>query len=760
MNVAGGAMTVASSVAINAADTVAVGGAVVASSASAAAGATGNLIKSAGRAAKEGADRAYITAGALQRQATATLRALPVEDLSDLSVDMETPEGEWFAPQDGWPKELLKPSKQFMLMSGWKTPPEHLTPTAAEAPGLYEGAPAVGELRLEVLAAERLPKMDPGPLGSADPYALILFESNAARTNACRGTRSPRWAAGKSARAFCLPVLCSYSCVYVAIKDSDDLSADDDIGRVVIELGSLYSRTVYDCWLPLQLKNIKHPGRRGAVRLRYSVTFFNDRARLLAYMLPMQAPTFYIPFKTRALMKQSRFALRGKDPDAKYNLNVIRAHASELKHAIDDAKAEATRFVIDLLFWHDAHAAFISLACGLWWQLLITWPHFLPASVPLAVLAALADNYVHRRRAPFLIQTKPSFYRLAALLLLPGSARPSPLEASCAVRSEDEPRRRNLDSSEWWNAATKHKRKGFLSRSPKEEGPENSEPSERSERGHERTSDVDDVGSGGGAASSSSSDGEDDQGGAARRDDYEPLQTMLDNLKQEVAEEYDELPDVDDLAAPKGRTRFNPLAALLGPVQRLLGQLVLPVRTVRRALYWQDRIITTWLVFALLILALILALIPWAVVVPWTLRALGVALFGPHMYVVGQRYEKQQQEANRKEREYRDADEAGRKAILAEHRARFVAEQEKQLAASNAKRSATDQARMKLLQEAKHVLSVASARSSSHLKYRPLADPYRSTARPLRKLPAMCSPSPRPPSPPPTVDFYGHNKSD
>jgi len=160
-------------------------------------------------------------------------------------------------------------------------------PTEAEQPQLFDALPAIGELRIEVLEAERLPKMDPGPFESTDAYALLLFETNAARSNACRRTRAPRWRAGESARAFAFPVLCPYSCVYVGLKDADDFSADDDIGRAVIELGSLRPHTVYDCWLPLQKRTFRFPGRQGAVRLRYSVVYHSERARLLQYLSPL-----------------------------------------------------------------------------------------------------------------------------------------------------------------------------------------------------------------------------------------------------------------------------------------------------------------------------------------------------------------------------------------------------------------------------------------------------------------------------------------
>ena len=122
-------------------------------------------------------------------------------------------------------------------------------PTAAEEPCLFpellgKGSEEVlGELRVEILEAERLPKMD--GVGTCDPYAVVVFEGCAARTLAVRGKASdrqrPRWGS-EAARAFRFPVRCPYSCLYVALKDADDLlgndglDPDDDIGRVTLPL--------------------------------------------------------------------------------------------------------------------------------------------------------------------------------------------------------------------------------------------------------------------------------------------------------------------------------------------------------------------------------------------------------------------------------------------------------------------------------------------------------------------------------------------
>ena len=125
-------------------------------------------------------------------------------------------------------------------------------------------------------------------------------------------------------------------------------------------------------------------------------------------------------------------------------------------------------------------------------------------------------------------------------------------------------------------------------------------------------------------------------------------------------------------------------------MQRRLGKSVQPLRVVQRVLTWQDRIVTTWVALALIFATLVCAIVPWGAVLHMGLRVLGLALFGPHMYWVGKYIARTTDDAARQEREYRRADEAGKKAILDEHRARLVALEEKRSLAVLEKQQAHD----------------------------------------------------------------------
>ena len=201
------------------------------------------------------------------------------------------------------------------LNTGLEGVAELLVPTDAdeEARVLFEEMDAAIGGCVEVLEAERLPKMDIS--GSTDPYALLIFESTAAPHAAWRASRSPKWP-GDAPRAFRFPVRSPYSCVYVGMKDSTTRTPTT---TSVASSSSLDpSRTVYYVWLLLQRRNYMPPGLKGAIRLRYSVVFYSDRVRLTKYLLPTSsATTFYVPFVSEEAMRDALSL--GRMPDVEYN---------------------------------------------------------------------------------------------------------------------------------------------------------------------------------------------------------------------------------------------------------------------------------------------------------------------------------------------------------------------------------------------------------------------------------------------------------
>lgn len=639
-------------------------------------------------------------------------------------VELMTPDSNWFMPKAGWPKHLLQNRK------GWFEPPKNLIPTAKEAPScMFDGTDVIGELRIEVLEAARLKNMD--LFGASDPYALILFESYAARTNAWRATSRPTWGPDDP-RAFCFPVRSPYSKIYVGVKDADNSTADDNIGRVVVELASLIEHSVYDSWLPLSYFNINPPGKVGEIRLRYSVRFHSDRDRLMRYVSPMATPTFYVPFVDAESMHNARFVLLGKKAEIGFSMTVLKQYYVELIGAITDTRDDIKESILTLLFWDSPRSATISIVCLVWWQYLVSHPQFVPASLPLLLLCHLLDRYLNSS-CKYAIQRQPPLSRLCAMLFFPTWIKRSPLNAVPVDRASVDGSSDQEEAKQWWNTRGPSKKPHLAKKK-----------SDKQQRASGTASSV--------AASLkvagtmveettmqwlASMAANWDENSELEGSFDMSLRSILDQYELEIAEEqvYAVRNDMDYQNPEKNLKSINPLAAYLAPVQYWLGQAIVPMRAMRRLLNWDDRILTFWAACSLVIATILLAIIPWAIVIYYSLRLVGILLFGPHMYFVGKHWQKQTAEEERAEKEFQELSEAGKVELLAEHRARMMAEHKQRLDEERRDMLEDNRQLEEYLRSNRYTMAIDTMRGSSNLKYRALPDPHRSKAYPLRKSP-------------------------
>jgi len=179
---------------------------------------------------------------------------------------------------------------------------------------------------------------------------------------------------------------------------------------------------------------------------------------------------------------------------------------------------------------------------------------------------------------------------------------------------------------------------------------------------------------------------------------------------------------------------LNPYARVLGPVQRLLASLVPRVRQVRYALLWNDRILTLWLAVALGALTLVLALIPWAFVLLWSSRLVGLALLGPHMVLVGRGVDRARRGAREEAREYRQASPARQVELLLAYEEKLMAEARVQVSRAREEqlgRSERDQMRLQYLHGQRHLFMNSNTLGNANIKYIAAADITRSKAHPV-----------------------------
>ena len=355
-------------------------------------------------------------------------------------------------------------------------------------------------------------------------------------------------------------------------------------------------------------------------------------------------------------------------------------------------------------------APFLSLFVCVLYQLIVSFPHYLPACIPLLALAPIVRNYivliVLGGASAYPIATPPSVAQLHETLLL-GKSVP-PLRADPVPRHvlEEGHGRGDKDRDETLGAIYSDGNESSDDDKDSDSDGGGGEAGDE-ERGTRSAPPTARGVSGGGAGISGSGGAGKKHRKTARASRVERMlgyghvtealasSSSVGLLEAELArlhEEVEEQVEADlegacgssksgNLGSGHGKSIFNPLASLLGPVQLFLGRLLVRVRTLKRLLTWQDRFLTLVVCFVLLTasaaLALIgrlLSLLPWGLIVEWSIRLLGLALLGPHMYWVGKHYEGRQAEANAREAEFRAASAEQRAAILSSHRARILAE--------------------------------------------------------------------------------------
>lgn len=137
----------------------------------------------------------------------------------------------------------------------------------------------IGSVRVEVLSCTGVSKT------KSDISVWLVCGDAAFETDVIQGCRSPIWPY-LSKRAACFPLFHAYARVFVGVFDKRKKAENDSFcGRTTIDISSLRPRTVYDLTIPLRASTFVYDRRqRGAIRLRFSLYWFSERAAVLSYL--------------------------------------------------------------------------------------------------------------------------------------------------------------------------------------------------------------------------------------------------------------------------------------------------------------------------------------------------------------------------------------------------------------------------------------------------------------------------------------------
>jgi len=559
------------------------------------------------------------------------------------------------------------------------------------------------------------------------------------------------------------------------------INADDPIGRVAIQLGRLVSGCEYDCWYELGLGAIERPdGKLGRLRVRVSVTFKSERVRVLAYV-DSPPPTFIVPFHKKKYRASANFAKRGLLANESYDWDVLQVYLEELKTTVKllilfIAVAES------ILLWRCSVAHF-SLANCLLFQALISYPQFFPASWSLGLIVLLLSTYSvpsddKRLDAP--LHQRASLVDLIVALAL--NKKPPPLECRPCSPNAAQRAREPATSAEQLrlhdfvvgntlratvggaaSAVERMSTGGERGRAGRKRA-SSPEPTAGDERGAEPMPAPTTVAA---ARESILRDFEravvaywEEQILGVFRTDVPAEATLKfqkERIDAEVAQFIDEGNDSLEERVAKRRDKekqkekasffssvgnaLNPVAKVLGPVQTSLARFVPRVRQVRYVLLWNDRIVTFWLVVALSLATVALAMIPWGLVLYYGARVGGVVLFGPHMHFIGRWVDKRRAEEQEDARKFLAADEPSKQRMLAAYREELMKEARAQVGEALedvGPRSERSERRHAYLERSDtYAFLNKHTRSNANIKYVAAAELERSMVQPLPAAAAL-----------------------
>jgi len=460
--------------------------------------------------------------------------------------------------------------------------------------------------------------------------------------------------------------------------------------------------------------------------VRYCLTFKSERKRLLAYV-DSPPPTFIVPMHKKKYRSLAIFAKRGVLADESYNWDVLQVYIEDLQSTV--------RLLIlfiaagESLLLYRPSALRFSLANCLLFQTLLSYPNLFPASWSFCLLLILLSTYsvpAEDKRLDHHLARRPSLLELFAALAFnrqparleyvpPGgatAARPAQTASvtpSVGLDRKPRPEPLTVDQAKHWilddfqSTTVAYWEELIL--------------------GHFKTD--------------------------APKEATLKFQKEL--VAAEVAAFIDEGDDSPEERLAKRRARekavakvglvdrINPLAKYLGPVQVGLAKAVPKVRAVRNVIFWNDRVVSFYLALLLLLATFALALVPWGLVIQYGARLGGLALFGPHMYLLGRWIDKRRAEERAAEEKYQAASGKEKRKMLDDYReelmkaARSEVKEAQIRLAPKSERSARRQA---YLEGSAYVFLNSHTRVNANVKYVAAAEVHRSTVQPVPTLPA------------------------
>jgi hypothetical protein len=300
----------------------------------------------------------------------------------------------------------LTPSQEFVPLKSYLKPTAHWKPSlhVSDMVQVMWGSPQddgrIGALRVEVLGCVSLNRTKP------DVSVYLVCGDAAFCTDLLSGYGSPMWPSN-ARRACIFPIHHAYAKLYVGVFDARIWkNKDNDVfcGRVVVDIATLRPDTEYDTTMPLRASAFVYDRRkRGVIRLRFSLHWFNQRAAVTSYLkavrnldesCPLVEGQPSIPCADPKTFRNVAITVYGQDLPGKYSRNAFRATMREFNLYQQNLRLLFRTLILDAMLyeepWISAYLFGAAMFC-----VLTNSVRLVPAFFVGYILIIYVDNYKH-----------------------------------------------------------------------------------------------------------------------------------------------------------------------------------------------------------------------------------------------------------------------------------------------------------------------------------------------------------------------------
>lgn len=302
--------------------------------------------------------------------------------------------------------DSVKPSQDFVALKSYLAPTSrsasqtHVPDSVRQLWGSPNLDGRIGAIRVEVLGCVSLNRTKP------DVSVYAVCGDAAFCTDVLNGYRSPMWPSN-SRRACIFPIHHAYAKLFVGVFDARiRKNKENDVfcGRVCIDICSIRPETEYDTTIPLRASSFVYDKRkRGVIRLRFSLHWFNERAAVLSYFRSVRTlcdstplvegqPT--IPCADPKTFRNVAVTVFGQDLPGKYSRTAFRATMREFNLYQQNLRHIIKLQIFEAVFYEKPYISLFLFVASIY-CIAMNSVRMVPALFVAYCIILYVENYLH-----------------------------------------------------------------------------------------------------------------------------------------------------------------------------------------------------------------------------------------------------------------------------------------------------------------------------------------------------------------------------